>query len=142
MKLRLLFVLLLLAAFVLPAAAHETDAVADPNVVSIEVFERVECVHCQAEKAFFAELGVRRSDFTVSFHDISNPDDNALWQQLTNLEGLSKVTPITLVGSVIIQGFDSAETTGSRIEAIIDEQQGKPGHTFESFIAAGRPGSG
>src|SRR3989344_2807011 len=140
MKLRLLFVLLLLAAFVLPAAAHETDAVADPNVVSIEVFERVECVHCQAEKAFFAELGVRRSDFTVSFHDISNPDDNALWQQLTNLEGLSKVTPITLVGSVIIQGFDSAETTGSRIEAIIDAQQGKKNYTFEEFVMAGGSG--
>ena len=144
MKLRLLFILTLLTAFAAvpsrPVAAHETAASTDPNVVSIEVFERQECVHCQAEKTFLTELGRRRTDFTVSFHDIGNAEDNSLWQQLTNLEGMSKVTPITLVGSVIIQGFDSAETTGTRIEALIDEHKGKKNYTFEEFVMAGGSG--
>ena len=46
----------------------------------------------------------------------------------------------TLVGNVIIQGFDSSETTGKRIVEIIDKSKGKETLNFEEYIKAGGSG--
>jgi cytochrome c biogenesis protein CcdA len=47
------------------------------------------------------------------------------------------VTPITIIDSVILQGFDTEETTGKRIKQMIQSAKGKKQYTFEEFIAAG-----
>jgi cytochrome c biogenesis protein CcdA len=86
------------------------------------------------------ELGLQRDDFSVHFHDISQPEHYQHWIQLTELENITKNTPITLVGNTIIQGFDSAITTGRRIEQLIDQSMGKETMTFEEYIAAGGSG--
>lgn len=109
--------------------------------VLIEVFERDDCVHCQDEKAFLEELLLTREDITVNFRDITTPEDEALWIEIAELEGLTKSTPITLVGNTIIQGFDTSETTGKRLLDLIDQSIGKETLTAEQYIAQGGSGN-
>jgi len=139
-------VVLFAAAFLInPVSLAQTNdqpkpvGLAGDNIqpVPIEVFERLDCAHCQAEKEFLADLKLRRSDFMVTFHDIGDPVNYQHWQQLTTLEKLPKVTPITIVGNTIIQGFSSPETTGVYIEELINARKGKENLTFEEFVARG-----
>ncbi len=105
--------------------------------VRIEVFEREECVHCQAEKAFLNDLLEERSDITVIFRDINIQEHNEVWQQLAEVQNIPKVTPITIIGSTVIQGFDKPETTGQRFLAIIERSKGKTQLTADEIIKAG-----
>jgi len=114
-----------------------TNQVGNDQPVPVEVFERLDCAHCQAEKAFFLDLKTRRDDFVVNFHDIAQQEHYDHWQQLTQLAGLPKVTPITVIGGTVIQGFSSAETTGVYIEQLIDSRKGKENLSLEQLLAQG-----
>lgn len=122
------------------AFSQTEQGVAESEKVPVEVFVRPDCKHCHVEKEFFVELKLRRDDFTVRFHDISEDEHYQHWLALSELEKLPKVTPITLVGNKVIQGFDSAVTTGKRIEDLIDKSIGKDTMNFEEFIASGGSG--
>ncbi|MBP9751359.1 MAG: glutaredoxin [Candidatus Moranbacteria bacterium] len=129
MYLKSFFILAVFLAVVVPVSASER--------VSIEVLGRQDCVHCDDEKAFFEWLSEQRDDFSVRWYDIDLSADRALFDRVTESEGLSKSTPITLVGATIIQGFDSTETTGRRIETLIDSNKGEKNYGFEGLLAAG-----
>ena len=114
------------------------NAVEQPaDTVRIEVFEREDCGHCRAEKAFLNELSKERNDLIVVYHDIADPVHKEHFLQLTELEGIPKVTPITIIDAILLQGFDTEETTGKKIRALIDNAKGKTQYTFEEFIVAG-----
>ncbi|MFH0833813.1 MAG: glutaredoxin [Patescibacteria group bacterium] len=106
----------------------------------VNVFVRENCSHCEAEEKFFTELTKTRDDFAVSYHDIGDATHREHFGQLTTLENIPKVTPITLVGNTIVQGFGSADSTGARIIEILDASKGKQTLDFEQFIAAGGSG--
>ena len=137
-----LFLILIIGIFGLSILhnVHSAYANSDNKKVPIEVFERLDCQHCRDEKAFFVALKLQRNDFEVRFHDIAQNNHYQHWQELAELEKLPKVTPITLIGNVIIQGFDSTETTGQRIIELIDKSKGKDTLNFEEFIQAGGSG--
>lgn len=107
------------------------------DTVRIEVFERQDCGHCQDEKVFLNQLSKDRGDLIVIYHDIAEKEHKQHFLELAELEGIPKVTPITIIDSVLMQGFSTPETTGKRIEALINNAKGKPQLTFEEFIAAG-----
>ncbi len=115
--------------------AHAVDAPTD--TVRVEVFERDDCSHCQAEKEFLNQLSKTRGDLIVVYHDIGEKEHKEHFIQLTELEGIPKITPITIIDAVILQGFDTAKTTGKKLEALINNAKGKPQYTFQEFIAAG-----
>lgn len=108
--------------------------------VLIEMFSREDCTHCKDEKAFLADLATKRSDFAVVYYDLSDEDNKALWIKVAELEKMPKVTPITLIGETVIQGFDTAETTGRTIQELIDKNVGKPNIGFKKFIEMGGTG--
>ncbi|NUM25641.1 MAG: glutaredoxin [Candidatus Buchananbacteria bacterium] len=108
--------------------------------VTIEVFERLECTHCQNEKAFLTDLASRRDDFVVNFYDIAETQNRDNWVRLAELKGLPKVTPITIIGTTVIQGFDQPETTGRYFEQLIDDNKTKPRLTLEEFLNQGASG--
>ncbi|MBN2096539.1 glutaredoxin [Candidatus Peregrinibacteria bacterium] len=118
--------------------AHAVDTPVD--MVRLEVFERDDCSHCRAEKEFLNQLSKERNDLIVVYHDIGEKEHKEHFIQLTELEGIPKVTPITIIDAIILQGFDTAETTGKKLEALIDNAKGKPQYTFQEFIAAGGSG--
>ncbi len=103
----------------------------------IEVLERSDCAHCQEEKKFLSGLATRRDDFSVKFYDIDG-EGKSTFDQITALERLPKATPITIVNGTILQGFDAAETTGHRIEALLDANKGNGRVTFDQYIASSR----
>ena len=103
----------------------------------IEVLERSDCTHCQEERAFLSDLRSRRSDVSVTFYDIDH-EGKELFDLVTEAEKLPKATPVTIVGGTILQGFGTAETTGRRIEALLDASQGKDQVTFKQYLASGK----
>jgi len=132
---RLFQSILLGAVFFTAPFAHAS--VNTDDTVRIEVFEREDCGHCQDEKTFLNQLQKEREDLILVFHDIGESKHKKHFLQLTELENLPKVTPITIIDSVVLQGFDTAETTGRRIEQLIERTKGSKQYTFEEFIAAG-----
>jgi cytochrome c biogenesis protein CcdA/glutaredoxin len=93
----------------------------------VEVFERQDCAHCQAEQKFLEGLREKRGDIEVRLIDIGTDEGRALFNRFTEAQKLSKATPITIIGATILQGFDSENTTGARIVSLLDAHRGKPG---------------
>ncbi|MBT5516492.1 hypothetical protein HOK22_01110, partial [Candidatus Peregrinibacteria bacterium] len=123
-------------------AAEQPEQIAEiiEEPVRIEVFERYDCKHCQDEEEFLTELLTERSDILVTYYDLYEEENEALWKELAELEGIPKVTPITLIGNTIVQGFGTADTTGVMMETIIDNSKGKTQYSFQEFIDAGGSG--
>jgi len=132
------FLIGLLTLGVAGMAAPFVYAVDMPEgTVRLEVFERQDCAHCQAEKKFLEDLQEQRGDMVIIYHDIADIDQKEHFITLTELEGIPKVTPITIIDGNILQGFATPKTTGKRIESLIDSTKGKPQYSFEEFVAMG-----
>jgi len=131
-----LFKLILIGAvFFTAPLALATENVTD--TVRIEVFERADCGHCIDEKAFLNELQKERGDLILIFHDIDEAKHKSHFKDLTEIEGLPKVTPITIIDSVVLQGFGTANTTGVTIKKLINEAKGKEQLTLDEFMDSG-----
>ena len=123
-----------IALFTTPSA----KAIEAPtDTIRIEIFERKDCGHCRDERAFLDDLQEERGDLILIYHDIGEQEHKDHFLQLTELENMPKVTPITIIGGVILQGFDTAETTGQKIRQLAEKTKGQPQYTFDEFIAAG-----
>ena len=118
-----------------------TNAYAQEAPVQIEVLERKDCTHCKAERAFLEALMESREDIKVIFYDLANEENKQLWEDIAETEGLPKVTPITLIGDAIIQGFDKPETTGVMFEQLIEQKKGKEQLSFAQILERGGTGN-
>ncbi|MBI2438994.1 MAG: glutaredoxin [Candidatus Moranbacteria bacterium] len=103
--------------------------------VSIDVFERQDCAHCQAEKAYLLDLQGKRDDFAVRFIDIDTEEGKQLFDRFTASQELSRATPITVIHGTVLQGFDSKETTGTRIEALVEIASGADAITIDDLLS-------
>ena len=112
---------------------------AQAPTVTIEVFVRADCIHCNAEKAFLAELKTQRNDLTIIFHDIADNAGRTLFDQVTAKANLPKATPITYVNGDIVQGFGTPETTGKYILGLLERAQGKPVFSLADYLASDAP---
>ena len=105
--------------------------------VPVSVFVSHTCPHCRAEVKFLMELEKERNDFEIQIYDLNKKDNYVLFGQFCEEEDLMKVTPITLVGNTVIQGFGSAETTGLGIIDLIDASRGHETFNFKQFLKMG-----
>ncbi len=119
-----------------PARAEDT-----PNPVQIEILERADCAHCQAEKAYLEQFQRTRSDVSLRFYDIDTPGGKRLFDAVTAREGFSKITPTTIVGMSVFQGFDAPETTGKRIDTLIESNRGVTDQGFENYLKSSDAGA-
>jgi hypothetical protein len=101
------------------ASGNAMVASAKTPPVVIEVLERVDCTHCQSEQIFLEGTFAGRSDVSVKYLDIANPENFDIFQKIVAKANLSHSTPITIVGMNIVQGFDSDDTTGKLFEELI-----------------------
>ncbi len=122
-----LFLLILGSGFLIfsPTSYAETVPNEQESKILVEVFERLDCAHCQAEKSYLENLVLLRNDLNVRFIDIDTQEGKELFNHFTSAQKLSKATPITVIGASVIQGFDSEKTTGRRIENLIDANKGR-----------------
>lgn len=107
---------------------------AQPDSVTMEVFVRSDCIHCQAEKAFLSDLSGKRKDLVIVYHDIADPDARALFDRVTDKAQLPKATPVTFINGEIVQGFGTPETTGKYILGLLDRAKGKPAMTMDDYL--------
>lgn len=131
-----LIVLMATALSPLIAVAQEVEL--NDGKISVHVFKRDDCTYCKDEKEFLEELVQNNQElnFKVVWHDIVTDDaDNSLYQQITTLKKVPRITPITIVGDTLIQGFDAPETTGERIIAAINRAHTVGELPLEDFIA-------
>ncbi len=141
MKKIFLKIMLLLAGLFLLTGLIPSVFANDNDKVPVEVFVREDCKHCHDERNFLVDLSLRRDDFKVYLYDIGTKEHKEKWIELLELEDLPKVTPVTLVGNTIIQGFDSAKTTGVKIESLIDKSKKDGAIMVDAYIAAGGSGN-
>lgn len=91
----------------------------EPSPVDVIVFLRKGCTHCEAEETFLDNLIKERTNIQVTKYRLENPDERKLWETFTTKQGISKVTPITVIGNSYIIGFDNETTTGQELIALI-----------------------
>jgi glutaredoxin len=103
--------------------------------VRIEVLERQDCAHCLAERTYLDDLVKTRSDISVKYYDIDTPEGKDLFIAVTSKAGFPRATPVTIVGTSVFQGFDTATTTGPRIRDLIEKNRHTLDQGFASFLA-------
>ncbi len=129
----LVFSIIVAASAIVFAPDHKAQASA---LVTIEVFERADCTHCQAEKVFLNDLKQKRSDIDVHFLDIADASNEARFQQVASKADLSQSTPITIVGMSVVQGFNTSDTTGKTLEGLIVKNKDVSPQGFDAYLQA------
>ena len=104
-----------------PAAQNETAGLKSefslPYTAHIYFFGREDCQFCKAEKKFLSGYIPAHPEVYVEYHDIvKDPAAKDLFMKLTTLNDLPHVTPLTLVGGKVLQGYESDQTTGKEIQ--------------------------
>lgn len=114
----------LLASFFFLTLCGGAQGYASEATPDLEVFVRAGCPHCEAAKIFLSQLQRERPSLRIAIHDIA--EDSSARQRLMALtaeRGLTSVgVPTFLIGTEVIVGFLSADTTGAEIRAKLDQQ--------------------
>ena len=141
---RILFTIFFIFSIIPSIAFADTNAgtalvttTTENSVVPVYFFGRDDCKFCVAEKKFMAELAKQRSDFEFIYYNIAEDKEaKSLFDRLLESRDLPKVTPVTLIGEKLIQGFDADNTTGASIIRAIDRAKGKDMVSVEQFISS------
>jgi glutaredoxin len=90
----------------------------------VEVFVRAGCPHCETAKRFLDDLQRERPALRIAVHDIA--DNAAARQRLADLVAEQGITtfgvPTFLIGTELVVGFRSADTTGQEIRSMLDRR--------------------
>lgn len=112
-----LVLLILVLGSRLPVSAEEL-------IPDLEVFVRTGCPHCEAAKVFLYELRRERPSLRTAIYDIA--ESPAARQRLAALfaeRGMTSIgVPTFLIGTELIVGFQSSDTTGTEIRAKLDRR--------------------
>lgn len=93
------------------ATVEKTEAVSSSRIY---FFGRADCHFCQAEEKFLSA----HPEVSVTYYDIvKDAKAKEQYLKITTANGLPHVTPLTLVGGQVIQGYESDATTGEDILA-------------------------
>jgi glutaredoxin len=105
------------------ALVSGAEVQADEPSQDLEVFVRAGCPHCEAAKGFLDELRRERPSLRIAVYDIA--DDSAARQRLAALfagRGMTSIgVPTFLIGTEMIVGFQSSDTTGAEIRTKLDQ---------------------
>ncbi|WHZ27775.1 MAG: hypothetical protein OJF51_002572 [Nitrospira sp.] len=98
---------------------------ADELTPDLEVFVRAGCPHCEAAKVFLNELRRERPELRIAVYDIA--ENPAARQRLATLvadRGMAGVgVPTFLIGTELLVGFHSSDTTGTEIRTKVDQHR-------------------
>jgi glutaredoxin len=111
----------------------------DSEAVNVEIyfFGRDDCKYCKAEKEFLTDDFLKANDATLVYYNIlEDTEAKKLFEQVTETKGVSKVTPVTVIGYSLIQGYDADETTGKKIIDAIALAKAHEPVSIEKFIAS------
>ena len=111
--------------------------------VKIEYFGRKDCKNCANLEKFLKELSTKRDDFEYVEHKIDESKEEKVFFDETTLKlKLVKGTPIIYIDGHIIQGFNTADTTGKEIENLINSAKAKDKIlTLKEYLESGQTGN-
>ena len=111
--------------------------------VKIEYFGRKDCKNCANLEKFLKELSAKRDDFEYVEHKIDKSrEEKAFFDETTSKLKLVKGTPIIYIDGHIIQGFNTADTTGKEIENLINSAKTKDKIlTLKEYVESGQTGN-
>ena len=111
--------------------------------VKIEYFGRKDCKNCANLEKFLKELSAKRDDFEYVEHKIDKSrEEKAFFDETTSKLKLVKGTPIIYIDGHIIQGFNTANTTGKEIESLINSAKAKDKIlTLKEYLESGQAGN-
>ena len=111
--------------------------------VKIEYFGRKDCKNCANLEKFLKELSAKRDDFEYVEHKIDkSKEEKAFFDETTSKLKLVKGTPIIYIDGHIIQGFNTADTTGKEIENLINSAKAKDKIlTLKEYLESGQAGN-
>lgn len=92
------------------------------SAVQVEVFVREGCGRCTRAKAWLAGVRERYPGLDISLYDLTHDAHaRALLAELVRVHHVAAASvPVFHLGGRLEVGFDRAETTGRRLEAILD----------------------
>lgn len=133
MKVYLYKVTLCLVFFATVLVPH--TLVAEEEVITespvVFMFGRDDCGFCKAQFAWLQEEGIAYEYLNI----VTDEQAKILYDQVAQKHGLSKVTPITVIGEQVFVGFNGPETTGKNIKAAIAAAQYSPIKSVEDHIS-------
>lgn len=135
---RLFVLTLVLTALAYPIGSAAVETAREHS--DIEVFVRQGCPHCEAAKTFLDDLQHEQPAVRIAFYDIA--ENSSARQRLAMLAVERKITnigvPTFLIGTELIVGFLSADTTGAEIRARLNRnaQAAAPPPAVESIQTA------
>ncbi len=97
-------------------ALSEVDS---PEPGMVYMFGRDECGFCKKQKEFMTKEGITYTYLNI----VTDQEAKALYEAVVQKHSLTKVTPITVIGSRVFLGYNSDYTTGAEIKAAIAEAQ-------------------
>ena len=111
--------------------------------VKIEYFGRKDCKNCANLEKFLKELSTKRDDFEYVEHKIDeSKEEKAFFDETASKLKLVKGTPIIYIDGHIIQGFNTADTTGKEIENLINSGKTKDKIlTLKEYVESGQAGN-
>ena len=111
--------------------------------VKIEYFGRKDCKNCANLEKFLKELSAKRDDFEYVEHKIDeSKEEKVFFDETTSKLKLVKGTPIIYIDGHIIQGFNTADTTGKEIENLINSAKAKDKIlTLKEYLESGQTGN-
>lgn len=110
------------------------EVYANEEAPMVHFFGREDCKFCQKEKQFLDDLSLE-VDIDIRYYDVAK-DDSAkkLFEEITSVNNLSRVTPLTLVGGKVVQGFDVPETTGEIIRDGVRKALAGDNYNIEVYL--------
>lgn len=129
---RVLVLIVVAGVFISSTATPSTArAQAETTTPTVYLFGRDDCGFCKAEKAYLESAGI----LYIYLNVVDDTTAKAQFAALAEKHELSKVTPVTVIGGVVIQGFNGAETTGARITGALTTERDTSFHTIEQHLA-------
>ena len=120
-----------------------SDGNSQSKKVKIEYFGRKDCKNCANLEKFLKELSAKRNDFEYVEHKIAeSKEEKAFFDETASKLKLVKGTPIIYIDGHIIQGFNTADTTGKEIESLINSGKTKDKIlTLKEYLESGQAGN-
>ena len=120
-----------------------SDGNSQSKKVKIEYFGRKDCKNCANLEKFLKELSTKRDDFEYVEHKIDeSKEEKVFFDETTSKLKLVKGTPIIYIDGHIIQGFNTANTTGKEIENLINSGKTKDKIlTLKEYVESGQTGN-
>ena len=113
-------------------AQHTPDT---RETVTIYFFGRDDCGFCQKQEEYLKEAFADSEEVEVEYLNVLLDNEAARkFKEVANKHGIPLVTPTTVIGPVVLQGFNTPGTTGKKIEEAIEIIKDSDTRTFEEHI--------